>query len=206
MMEWQTGAMKMAEYDGNLTVKEARRKYFALFGLGEGGYTDRWVKIKFGPLPILFPNTKARIEAVKRHDLHHVATGYDADWIGEAEIGAWEIASGCGRFYAAWILNLYAVGVGLVLSPGAILRAFLKGRKEGNLYLQPFPADILSVRVLQLRECLQISSITPNSKRIDYLLFAAWSFTALALWLVSMGTVPTLLVLLLKSITTVLRT
>lgn len=131
MSQWALNErLFMARYDDNLSVKEARAIYFALFGLGEGGYTDPWVRVKLGPIPFGFPNTQARITAVKRHDLHHVATGYDANWTGEAEIGAWEIASGCGRFYAAWILNLYAFGAGLFLCPRAILRAFLKGRRN----------------------------------------------------------------------------
>ena len=43
-------------------------------------------------------------------------TEYDTNWVGEAEIGAWEIASGCGRYLAAWVLNLGAFGLGLAFA------------------------------------------------------------------------------------------
>ena len=87
----------MAEYDPHLTLRDARQRYFERGGFGNGGYWDRWVRLKAGPLVIRFPNTQARLRAVKLHDLHHVLTEYDTSWSGEAEIGAWEIATGCGR-------------------------------------------------------------------------------------------------------------
>jgi hypothetical protein len=117
------------------TLREARAEYFRANGLDEdGGYAKRWVKIKLGPLPVWFPNTDARRAALLQHDLHHVATGYDTSLVGEAEIGAWELASGCRHYYAAWILNLGAVSTGLVLAPRRVARAFARGRRCSNLY------------------------------------------------------------------------
>ncbi len=46
-------------YADNLTVRDGRTQYFALNKLGDGGYTDRWVRFKVGPLPLFFPNTQA---------------------------------------------------------------------------------------------------------------------------------------------------
>ena len=83
------------------TLRAARDRYFAANGLGEGGYTDRWVRLMAGPVPIWFPNTAARVRAVRLHDLHHVLTAYETTWTGEAELGAWEIASGCLAFSRA---------------------------------------------------------------------------------------------------------
>src|SRR5437879_1772025 len=51
-------------------------------------------------------------------------------WRGEAEIGAWEIASGCGRHHAAWILNLWAI-----LAPSAVLR---DGRSRGATFQEVY--------------------------------------------------------------------
>jgi hypothetical protein len=110
----------MAAYPDGLTVREARARYFAANGFGEGGYDARWVKLQAGPLPLYFPNTAARVAAVRFHDLHHVVTGYDTTWTGEAEIGAWEVASGCARHYVAWLLNLQAMAIGLVMHPQAV--------------------------------------------------------------------------------------
>ena len=65
----------MATYDPELTLREARAQYFALNNFGDdGGYRDPWVKIKFGPLPIFFPNIPSRAWAVRYHDLHHILT------------------------------------------------------------------------------------------------------------------------------------
>jgi hypothetical protein len=77
------------------TLREARARCFRENGIDEdGGYARKWVK-KLGPVPVLFPNTSGRRAALLPHDLHHVATGYGTTLVGEAEIGAWELASGC---------------------------------------------------------------------------------------------------------------
>jgi hypothetical protein len=117
------------------TLREARAQYFRQNGVKEdGGYADKWVKIKLGPVPVVFPNTNGRRSALLQHDLHHVATGYDTTLVGETEIGAWELASGCRHYYAAWILNMGAVVTGLFLAPRRVGRAFLRGRRCTNLY------------------------------------------------------------------------
>jgi hypothetical protein len=118
----------------DLSLREARTRYFRESGIeDDGGYERRWVRIKLGPLPVVFPNTAGRRAALLPHDLHHVATGYGTTLVGEAEIGAWELASGCRYHYAACVLNLGAVLAGLVLAPRRLLRAFRRGRRSTNL-------------------------------------------------------------------------
>ena len=70
-------------------------------------------------MTLKIPNTEGRRRAVRIHDLHHVVTGYQTDLRGEAEIGAWELASGCLRWPAATVLNLFALAIGLVIAPAA---------------------------------------------------------------------------------------
>ena len=122
--------------DNDLTaLRQARAAYFREHGLGvDGGYAQTWVKIKLGPLPVWFRNTRGRRAALLQHDLHHIATGYETTLVGEAEIGAWELASGCRHYYAAWLLNVGAVGIGLLIAPRRVWRAFLRGRRCNNLY------------------------------------------------------------------------
>src|SRR5204862_1379023 len=132
-------------YSDAMSVGEAREAYFAANGFSLAGYTDRWVKLRVGPISLAFPNTQARRAAVQLHDLHHVATGYATTWTGEAEIAAWELAAGCGRYYAAWLLNLGAMGVGMVLSPRRVLRAFARGRRSHSLYRRRFAEDLLQL-------------------------------------------------------------
>jgi hypothetical protein len=125
----------MATYSDSMSLFQARAEYFRENGFGEdGGYARKWVKVRLGPVPVWFPNTKARRAALLPHDLHHVATGYDTTLVGEAEIGAWELASGCRHYYAAWVLNMGAVAIGLLIAPRQVWRAFLRGRRCRNLY------------------------------------------------------------------------
>jgi ubiquinone biosynthesis protein Coq4 len=109
------------------------------------------VKVKLGPVPVWFPNTEARRRAVRLHDLHHIATGYDTSLVGEAEIGAWELAAGCADYYAAWLLNATAVAFGLLLAPRRLWRALVRGRRSTSLYRLGFDDRWLDESVEALR-------------------------------------------------------
>ena len=127
--------MTLATYDDSMSMRDARRVYFAVNRFGEdGGYGDRWVDFHLGPLPMPFPNTPARVRAVGYHDLHHVLTGYDTDTLGELEISAWELGAGCRGFFAAWQLNLGGLAAGAFATPSRVFRAFVRGRGERSLY------------------------------------------------------------------------
>lgn len=143
-------------YASSLTVGEARSRYFADSGFDETSYTDRWVRLKLGPIPLAFPNTAGRKAAVKLHDLHHLATGYDTSWTGEAEIAAWEIGAGCGRHGAAWALNTMAMAMGLIHSPRRVLRALARGRRSTSLYRTTYSDAMLGWSLGELRDRLGI--------------------------------------------------
>lgn len=133
--------MTLVEYAPEQTMRAARARYFEVNHFGDdGGYADKWVDFKLGPLPLPFPNTAARVRAVRYHDLHHVLTGYDTDTLGEFEISAWEIAAGCKGYVAAWQLNLGGMFAGFVSAPRRTVRAFLRGRESRTLYDEPFEA------------------------------------------------------------------
>jgi hypothetical protein len=136
------------------TVRDARADYFRRAGFPpDGGDAQRWVILRIGRVPIFaFPNSSARRRSVKLHDIHHVLTAYDTSWTGESEIGAWEIGSGCRRHWVAWILNLGAMAIGLVIAPRRTWRAFMRGRRSGNLYGQrSFDESLLDRTVDELR-------------------------------------------------------
>ena len=127
--------MLKEEYPPDLKIKDALQIYFSKYHFVNGGYDLKWFKIKVGPIYIPFPNTKARVDAVKIHDIHHLLTEYPATLKGEAQIGAWEIASGCDKYYAAWILNFGSLLYGIFFFPKAVFNAFTSGRKcKTNLY------------------------------------------------------------------------
>ncbi len=145
-------------YDDSLTLRDAVAAYFAQNRFGaDGGYGDTWVKLKLGPLSLFMPNTPARVAAVRFHDLHHIVTGYRTDWRGEFEISAWELAAGCGRFYAAWWLNLGALNAGFLVCPRRTLRAFFLGRRSRSLYGETYDATLLAKTVKDARAAMGLS-------------------------------------------------
>jgi hypothetical protein len=184
------GADGLAIHDA-LSVREGRERYFARSGI-EPGYDARWVTLRAGGVPVLmFPNTAARVRAVRLHDLHHVVTGYDTSWTGEAEISAWEIASGCAGFAAAWVLNLGAFAVGLCIAPRRLFRAFVRGRHTENLYHAAGAWDeaLLDGRVGELRARLGLDHDLPPARAADGAAFAGWAVAAVAfvIWLPALG-------------------
>lgn len=139
------------------SLREARAQYFRKNGLGDdGGYSKSWVKVQVGPIPMWFPNTEARRRAVWLHDLHHILTGYGTCWVGEAEIAAWELGSGCGDYYAAWLLNAAAVIIGVFIAPRRVWRAFTRGRHSISLYNLNVDEHCLDETVDSVRKRLRI--------------------------------------------------
>lgn len=127
--------MRMEFYDETLPVKTALAQFFERFGFSADAYTAKTFGIRVASFTIVLPNIPSRVRVARFHDIHHILTGYPANWRGEAEIGAWEIATGCRTSFVAWFLNGGAVLVGLFLWPRAVLRAFRRGwQTRTNLY------------------------------------------------------------------------
>lgn len=117
------------------TLLDARTAYFEANGFGEdGGYSKATVTVTVLGVPVTIPNTEGRKRAVVFHDMHHVLTGYATTNIGEAEIGAWELGSGCWRVRTAWVLNTASLILGVFTNPTRLFRAFVRGRQSANLY------------------------------------------------------------------------
>jgi hypothetical protein len=170
-------------YDEGLSLGEVRARYFEDNGFGaDGGYSKAWVPVQLGPITVGFPNSAARVRAVKFHDLHHVVTGYGTDAIGEAEIGAWEAGSGCAGFVAAWVLNTYAIAIGLLAGEArAVWHAFVRGRHTRNLYRAQFDDALLAERLGAVRARLGLDGAVARASAGDRVAFAGWSAAALVL-------------------------
>ena len=141
--------------DDSLTLADGRTRYFTANGIApDGGYDADWVRFKVGPFPVSFPNTEGRKRGVRYHDLNHVVTGYGTDLRGEAEIGAWELASGCTRFPIVVLLNLLVIWPVLFLSPVRLWRAFLRGRHSMNLYAEHYDQALLDRTIGPTRQAL----------------------------------------------------
>jgi hypothetical protein len=179
----------MTLYDPELTLREARVLYFARNNFGDdGGYRDRWVRIKFGPLPIFFPNIRSRAWAARYHDLHHILTEYGTTLQGEAEIAGWEVATGELPNLAGWFLDMGGVTYGLLLCPRKLYRAFLRGRRSRSLYPVPFTDELLSRKVGEVREALNLDQGETVANVSDQLAFLKWAGLSVAVSL-SVGTI-----------------
>jgi hypothetical protein len=195
--------MTVSEYAATSTMREARALYFDVNHFGDnGGYDDKWVDFKLGPVPMPFPNTPARVRAVRYHDLHHVLTGYDTNTIGEFEISAWEISAGCKGYVAAWQLNLGGMFAGLLVAPRRTLRAFLRGRHSRTLYGEDLDA-LLDSKVAELRSRTGVDQPLPPLTLANALLFGAAELAGLAIGL--LGFVFVLVFLPLGLLTFALR-
>lgn len=63
-------------------IMEALAEFYHINDYGEdGGASARWIRVKLKPLPLSFyiPNFGARQRALRLHDIHHLATGYETN-------------------------------------------------------------------------------------------------------------------------------
>lgn len=178
--------MTTTTYEEHGSVRAARERYFAANGF-DGSYGEGWVTLRAGPLTLYLPNAEGRRRAVRFHDLHHIATGYQTDWTGEVEIGAYEIGAGCGRFAWAWLLNLQALMLAPLLAPRRALRAFVRGRHARTLYHAAaldgqgeLPDALLDRSLGQLRRTLGLDRPSPPATAGDVAAFGAWIALGLA--------------------------
>ncbi|HVG34109.1 MAG TPA: hypothetical protein VM911_13555 [Pyrinomonadaceae bacterium] len=188
----------MAIYGSEMTLLEARTKYFALNGFGvDGGYNDTWVRVEYGWMRFYFPNTRARASVVRYHDLHHILTGYSTTMPGETEISAWDIATGCTANYAAWILNLLGFGFGLLINRRGVYRSFMRGRYSLNLYVYPFDDRLLSSKVGEMRCLLGLDKQSIRAEEADKRAFMLWAGISFACLLATYALLLAPLVLLI---------
>jgi hypothetical protein len=125
------------------TIGDALHEHLRAQGLPpDCGVSQRWVRVRMLGLPVVFPNFDARRAVLVTHDVHHLLTGYPTTWHGEGEIGAFEIASGCRGFWAAWFFNFGGFLFGLAIAPAATFRAYVRGRRCRNFYGEPVAAEL----------------------------------------------------------------
>ena len=177
----------MTAYAPEMTLRDARARYFAANGFGaDGGDSERWVEVRVGRFPLWFPNTRGRRYSVKFHDLHHVLTGYPTSLRGETEIGAWEVSTGLGRHYVGWLLDLLALAAGLFINPRGVYRAFVRGRQSRNLFSREWDERFLSRTVGEVRRSLGLDEEPRRATARDNVAFVAWSLVGAAAYLISL--------------------
>jgi hypothetical protein len=139
---------------------------------------SRWVRIRIGPIPFAYPNTKARKRLVAAHDLHHLLTGYEADLVGEAELGAWELGTGV-RDRSAVRYAIRVFGFMLPRAPARLRDAFVRGRHCRNLVGRLDDA-LLSRTVADVRGELGLDRPIAEATPDDVREWRRWSAKAIA--------------------------
>lgn len=163
----------MAAAMTRITMLEALQNFYKKYEIpADSGNASNWVRLEVGPMVLYAPNFDARRKAVVYHDSHHVITGYKANLIGECEIGAWEIAAGCGTYWAAWLYNTIAMLSGMIIAPKRTFKAFVRGRHARSLYGMD-THTILGMTTEALRHCTGVDVPTPAATFRDYSAFGA---------------------------------
>jgi hypothetical protein len=147
----------------------------------DSGRSLRWVWVRCLGVPIGFPNFAARRQILFWHDTHHLLTGYATTWTGEAEIGGFEIATSCKRYWAAWFFNFGGWLFGLGINPRRTFAAFVRGRHCTNFYGVD-EARVRALSVDQARAELGLLRAGPPATFADAVAFAGWSLLIVALY------------------------
>lgn len=181
------------------TLRELLPEFYKDYDLGmEGGKYEANVKVEMTKkIVFYFPNFPARKKAVLKHDIHHLVTGYPSTYTGETEIGAWEIASGCGGYWVAWILNMSGMMTGIVFNLWKVLKAFARGRRTKNLYHHLLSDEqALDIKLSELQQVLLLDQYSKNTRPgfVDYILFAGWAVIGLIYSILSLIVLPFVLV------------
>ncbi len=117
-----------------------------------------WLESRVGDRVVrVFPMWLIR-DVLAKHDVHHVLTGYATDVRGEAQVAAWELASGgCYLNVIFWVDRILFTLFGLLAYPRSTVRAIRRGVRCRNLFAMPMSSvlawDVAALKVhLGLRE------------------------------------------------------
>ncbi len=163
--------MTLTSYDPTSTMRAARDRYFSVNGFGaNGGYDEKWANFELGPIPFPFPNSAARVRAIRYHDLHHILTDYDTNFVGEMEISAWEVAAGCNGYSVAWVLGLAGTATWWI-APSRVFKAWVRGRRSASFYGLPLDA-LLDSTVADARVRMHVPATESKATLGDVATFA----------------------------------
>jgi hypothetical protein len=156
-------------YSDSEVVSHALNRYYEMNGLpADGGVGDKWARYKFGSFKaIAFPNFQQRVRAIERHDLHHIVNDLDTSNLGEGLIAAWELGSGCGKFWISWFMESQALWWGILLAPQRMLTLFLIGRSSKNYFHEDFNQELFKKTVGEIRTQLLPSASVKRCSFFD---------------------------------------
>ena len=186
----------------NNTPKELLAEFYKNYNLGDdGGQSSSHVRIELTKnFYFYIPNFDARRKAVFKHDIHHLATGYESIMKGETEISTWEIASGCKSYWAAFLINMQGMIMGIpMLNIKGIFQAFKRGSRTENLYSDKFTEEqVLNMTIGEIRAHLKLDTYDKDtnipSTFEDFLYFILYLILGECLALISLLFLPVIII------------
>lgn len=140
-------------------MRQGLRHYLNENGFRASDYDAPRTPVKMFGLRFSVPNPPLHAWILRRHDLHHMATGFGTDLLGEAQLAVWEWRRGLRG--AGLYSTLYVLGIaipGLLLVPHKtwwIWRAAGRGRslfRERSLSYE----QLLDMQIGDLRAHLRV--------------------------------------------------
>ena len=184
---------------GDKTLRELLPEFYKENNLGmEGGNNSASVRIEMTKNFVLyFPNFTARKKAVLKHDIHHLVTNYPSTFTGETEISAWEIASGCKKYWTARVLDMSGMMMGILFNFWGVLKAFARGRRTKNLYYDIISTEqALDMELSGLKKVLWLDKYPKNIKPsfIDCILFVVLALFGIIYSILSLVLLPFIII------------
>ena len=145
-------------YPPEWTVRDALDQYLRENAFTREQYDARTTPASFLGVRFSVPNTPTHRWAIMLHDLHHVATGFGTDLVGEGEISAWEARGGLAPigFYVGGIVAS-GMMMGFMGAPRRALAAFRAGHRGRVLWaMDASYTDLLAMTVGELRSLLDV--------------------------------------------------
>lgn len=183
----------------NKTARELLGQFYKDNNLGlDGGQSSSAVKIELTKgFHFYFPNFDARRKAVIKHDIHHLLTGYTTTLSGECEISAWEISSGCKKYWAAFLIDTSGVMLGLIINFVGALKAFARGRRTKNLFDDSISTEqALDMQIGTLRKQFNLDKHTIDTKPsfVDFTLFSLFVLFGLLYSVLTLTMLPFIII------------
>jgi len=150
--------MRNMPYPAHWSVRQGLDAYLRENGFTREEYDAKWTPASFLGVRFKVPNTAKHRWAIMLHDLHHVATGFGTDLIGEGEISVWEARGGL-RPLGLYVGSIVASGTVLAIlgAPRRALAALQASRRGKVLWaMNPTYTDLLDMTVGELRSLLGV--------------------------------------------------
>lgn len=137
---------------GSMSVLAARDAYLAENGFLAATYDAAGSNVTLFGIDFYRPLNDDARRAIRRHDLHHVLTGYGTDLTGEAEVSAWELGRGMQGvgLYVRMIVASTAL-LGGLLAPRRVWRAYRAAGQGGSCFAVDDYEGLLKLTVAELR-------------------------------------------------------